>query len=34
MFAVKRVGVVDSPLGGKAVGRLCCAELGAERENG
>ena len=34
MFAVKRLGVVERPLGEKAVGEkgFCCAELGAERE--
>jgi hypothetical protein len=34
MFAVKRRGVVERPLGGKAVGKtgFGCAELGAERE--
>jgi hypothetical protein len=34
MFAVKRRGVVDGPLGGKAGGEegFGCAELGAERE--
>ena len=34
MFAVKRGGAAERPLGGKAVGEkgFGCAELGAERE--
>jgi hypothetical protein len=34
MFAVKRPGIVERPLGGNAIGvKGCsCAELGAERE--
>jgi hypothetical protein len=34
MFAVKRLGAVERPVGGKAVGERGsgCAELGAERE--
>jgi hypothetical protein len=33
MFAVKRLGVVERPLGGRPSAKgFCCAELGAERE--